>query len=221
MEDYAISEPFDAKLSLLVDASTPILQVGVLGKNYWKSFYTSEKQALEGLFFSAKKTLEEVEQTLSSVDAIFFCEGPGSTLGLRISCAFIRTLQWANHPTPRVYMYNALDLGKVMCGTEASIQAPFRKGYRFVRTGKNAVGKKEILRTEDALSSFPESMHLPDPRSSVDDLPETQKIPYSLKNQVRGLDDLLPVSKLCELATPYAPRPAEFQKWRPVPKSIL
>ena len=219
MEDNAISEKFDAKLSLLVDASTSILQVGVLGKNHWKSFNTSEKQALEGLFFATKQTLKDVEQSLSSVDTIFFCEGPGSTLGLRISCAFIRTVQWANYPTPRVYKYNALDLGKVICGTEASIQAPFRKGFRFVRTGKNAVGKKEILSSEDALSRFPESMHLPDPRSLVENTSKIQKIPYSLKDQVRGLDDLLPISKLCELVTPYAPRPAEFKKWQPNPNS--
>ena len=215
MEDYVISEQFDAKLSLLVDASTPLLQVGILGKNSWKSFHTSKKQALEGLFFAVMQTLEKVDQSLSSVDAIFFCEGPGSTLGLRISCAFVRTLQWANHPTPRFYKYNALDLGKVICGTEASIQAPFRKGFRFVRTGENPIGKKEILSTEDALSRFPESMHLPDPRSLVGDLPETRKIHYSLNEQIRGLEDLLPISKLCEHATPYTPRPAKFKKWQP------
>ena len=84
LENQVTPEAFDAKVPLLIDASTPLLQVGVIEKEGWKSMETSEKQVMEGLFVASQKAMAKANLSLSSVDAIFFCEGPGSTLGLRI-----------------------------------------------------------------------------------------------------------------------------------------
>lgn len=207
-------DPFPYLSPLVVDASSPLLQVGIPNKEGWHHVAVSEKQALEGLFAAAEEALKKHTQPPSEIDAIFFCEGPGSTLGLRIACAFTRTMQWNNRPTPQLYKYNALDMAYVMSGQKVSIQAPFRRGYRFVRQGEQSIGQKEIFTEEEALKKFPESMHLPDPRKLNSSIPEKQIITYNLASNCRGLIDLLRVSQPCEIATPYSPRPAEFKKWK-------
>ena len=155
LENQVTPETFDAKVPLLIDASTPLLQVGVIEKEGWKSIETSEKQVMEGLFVASQKAMAKANLSLSSVDAIFFCEGPNSTLGLRIVCAFIRTIQWANHPTPLLMKYNALDLGQTICKSKTSIQAPFRRGFRLVRTGGQGIGERKYLALKMRPSSFP------------------------------------------------------------------
>ena len=198
----------------MVDASSPLLQVGIPDQNGWKSMGVSDKQALEGLFAAAEVACNRISLDSSKIDAIFFCVGPGSTLGLRIACAFVKTIQWANPPGLRLYKYNALDLAHIICGRQASIQAPFRRGFRFVRQGEEAKGKKEIFPDEEALARFPESMHLPDPRKLNPSIPEDRIISYNLETKTQGLQDLLQVSEPCDIATPYSPRPAEFKKWK-------
>ena len=215
LENQVTPETFDAKVPLLIDASTPLLQVGVIEKEGWKSIETSEKQVMEGLFVASQKAMAKANLSLSSVDAIFFCEGPGSTLGLRIVCAFIRTIQWANHPTPLLMKYNALDLGQTICKSKTSIQAPFRRGFRLVRTGGQGIGEKKVFSTEDATQQFPESIHFPDPRNPSEEFPKEKIISYDLKEKIKGWIDLLSISEICDTATPYNPLPAEFKKWQP------
>ena len=200
---------------MVVDASTPLLQVGVADRETWKSMATSEKQVLEGLFAAVEKSMEKAGESLSKIGTIFYFEGPGSTLGLRIAATFVRTLQWANKPEPKLYVYNALDMAKVIEPAALSIQAPFRRGFRFVRTGEEAIGKKDILSIEEAREKHPESMHFPDPRNPGEEIKESSKINYQLEKQVRGLSELIPISKIEKIATPYAPRPTEFKKWQP------
>ncbi len=214
LETPPVIVPTSFSFPLVVDASSPLIQVGIPDHNGWKSMGVSKKQALEGLFASAEDAFRQLALKSSKIDAIFFCEGPGSTLGLRIACAFVKTIQWANHPDLRLYKYNALDMAHLICGMQASIQAPFRRGFRFVRQGEQAKGRKQILPEEEALAKFPASMHLPDPRKLNPSIPEDRTISYNLETQTQGLQDLLQVSEPCDIAAPYSPRPAEFKKWK-------
>ena len=69
LENQVTPEAFDAKVSLLIDASTPLLQVGVIEKEGWKSMETSEKQVMEGLFVASQKAMAKANLSLSSVIA--------------------------------------------------------------------------------------------------------------------------------------------------------
>ena len=200
-------------LPFVVDASGSKIQVGIPGKTSWKSLSISSEQALEGLFKTAEKTLHESNKTLLEVDAVFFCEGPGSTLGLRIAAAFVRTIAWASKASPSIFKYNALDLAAKMNESKIStIQAPFRRGFRFLRTGPEEIGKKEILPEEEALSIQEGCIHLPDFRNPNYPPPPAKIISYDLSH-VQGLTDLIPLATRSENAIPYSPRPAEFTKW--------
>ena len=118
------------------------------------------------------------------MDAVFFCAGPGSTLGLRLTLAFIKTVQWEKKTGLSLFSYNALDLAARMSPQKpAFIQAPFRMGWRFVRSKEedSFIGKKQILNTDDALKNYPDSLHLPDPRKKTLEIDPNKILKYEIK----------------------------------------
>ena len=124
---------------------------------------TSEKQVME-LFVASQKAMAKANLSLSSVDAIFFCEGlPDSWPSNRLRIYSYHSM--GQPPTPLIMKYNALDLGQTICKSKTSIQAPFRRGFRLVRTGGQGIGEKKVFSTEDANQQFPDSIHFPDPRN--------------------------------------------------------
>ena len=206
------------QISLLVDASTNPIQIGIPNSNGWETLVRCEDQALEGLFSATEKVLEQSKIMISQVDQIFYCEGPGSTLGLRLAAAFIRTLQWS-HPKQglKVFSFNALDLAAKLAPIEnAVIQAPFRIGFRFVRIPDEGsfVSEKKILPEEEALADYQDSYHLPDVRKRSKEVNPKKTLVYDLSN-IRGLYDLGSVSKPCSVIVPYNPRAPQFKKWSP------
>ena len=98
---------------------------------------------------------------LDQVTTLYYCEGPGSTLGLRLAATFVKTLLWNGKGKVRLFQYNALDLAALIPDSEpSSLQAPFRRGRRFVRTPEasgSLIGDKKIIDEENALSEYPDS----------------------------------------------------------------
>ena len=90
---------------------------------------------------------------------VYFCEGPGSTLGLRLAAAFVRTLKWSQKSSGfKVFAYNALDLASILAPQKnAIIQAPFRVGFRFVRIPhiEPIKSEKKIIPEDEALAEYP------------------------------------------------------------------
>ena len=82
---------------LAVDASSRVIQVGIPENEGWLHVASVELPALEGLFRATSDILNKVNRQLKEVDGLFFCQGPGSTLGLRISAAFVKTVLWERY----------------------------------------------------------------------------------------------------------------------------
>ena len=142
---------------LAVDASSTRIQVGIPGDVDWVHLETVELPAMEGLFQTLSRLMEKTGVNLRQVDELFFCEGPGSTLGLRIAAAFAKSLLWDGRGNVSLYSYNALDLASLM--TEQPplhLQAPFRKGWRFVRTRSenSAIGKRTFTKARKPFLFF-------------------------------------------------------------------
>ena len=215
-----MSKAFDSErfsTPLVVDASSNSIQVGIPKTDGWRHVETIELPALEGLFLATSCILNKVNRKLKEVDGLFFCPGPGSTLGLRISAAFVKTVLWESKDEIPLYSYNALDLASRMLESPpVHLQAPFRKGWRFVRTqnGNEAIGGKDIHESERALSLFPESHHLPDPRGNDDSIDSSKLITYDL-TEAKGLQDLKLVAQPVESPKVYSPTPPSFKKWEP------
>ena len=205
------------QLPLVVDVSSSPLQVGIPQTNGWLRIETDPEQAMEGLFRATQKLFQDQPDDLNAIDAVYYCCGPGSTLSLRLAAAFVKTLLWEAKGRISLFQYNALDLAACMTKESInSIQAPFRMGKRFVRTGKvRAIGQKNVLLEEDALEKYPQSLHLLGPRAIAIEIPEAQILKYDL-NSVNGLTDLNLVSETAEQPAPYSPEPMTFKKWEGV-----
>ena len=205
------------QLPLVVDVSSSPLQVGIPQPNGWLRVETDPEQAMEGLFRATQNLFQDQPDDLNAIDAVYYCCGPGSTLSLRLAAAFVKTLLWEAKGRISLFQYNALDLAACMTKESInSIQAPFRMGKRFVRTGKvRAIGQKNVLLEEDALEKYPQSLHLLGPRAIAIEIPEAQILKYDL-NSVNGLTDLNLVSETAEQPAPYSPEPMTFKKWEGV-----
>ncbi|MDA7792087.1 hypothetical protein N8988_08525 [Opitutales bacterium] len=205
------------QLPLVVDVSSSPLQVGIPQPNGWLRIETDPEQAMEGLFRATQKLFQDQPDDLNAIDAVYYCCGPGSTLSLRLAAAFVKTLLWEAKGRISLFQYNALDLAACMTKESInSIQAPFRMGKRFVRTGKvRAIGQKNVLLEEDALEKYPQSLHLLGPRAIAIEISEAQILKYDL-NSVNGLTDLNLVSETAEQPAPYSPEPMTFKKWEGV-----
>ena len=205
-------------ISLVVDASTNPVQVGIPEKRGWLCLAQVEEQALEGLFLATENILRDSKKEISKVNSVYYCEGPGSTLGLRLAAAFVKTLRWCHaHASFEVFAYNALDLASLLVSSKKSvIQAPFRVGFRFVRIPNSnpLEAEKKIIPQDEAFSEYPNSFHLPDIRKRATPIIPEQTISYDL-SKIKGLSDLNLVSKPCSEITPYNPRAPQFKKWTP------
>ncbi len=205
-------------LSLVVDASHSPVHLGIPSADGWIDLQSYDGQAMEGIFSIVHQLFDGTNRKLNQVRTIYFCEGPGSTLGLRLAAAFVKTLLWESDGKTRLFQYNALDLAVRMADrAPASLQAPFRVGRRFVRlpgTDNGNVGEKIILDEEDALQRFPDSLHIPNPRRAKFTPPGKSLLPYDL-TRICGLSDIEPISASKEQPVPYSPEPAVFKKWEP------
>lgn len=204
----------ESKLPLVVDASSTPLYLGIPNKNGWEKLISEQGQAMDGLFRALNKLFEDRADSLNLVDRIYFCCGPGSTLGLRLAAAFVKTMLWEAKGRISLYQYNALDLASSFEEASGShIQAPFRMGKRFLRTGTpRSIGKKQILAERVALSEYPNCLHLLGPRQLSVTISEEKILKYNLE-KIKGIEDLCLISEPANEPVPYSPEPATFKKW--------
>ena len=185
---------------LVVDASTNHVHVGIPENEGWQCLARVEEQALEGLFLATEKILQDSKKQISRVSSVYYCEGPGSTLGLRLAAAFVRTIKWSHtHADFEVFTYNSLDLASLLVSPKNSvIQAPFRVGFRFVRKPNSnpLEAEKKIVPQDEAFAEYPDSFHLPDIRKRATQVLPEQTINYDL-SKINGLADLNLISKPC------------------------
>lgn len=204
------------RLPLLVDASSQV-QVGIPDSKGWLSLVREEKPALESLFVAIPRSLGEIDASISAIDAILFCEGPGSTLGLRVAATAVKTILRENEPSPTLFTYNALDLAAIMSNDfSRPILAPFRKGKRLLRipVSGSAIGSIEVLEEPISESLSKEALHLPSLRS-WETLPEhLDALDYDI-SRIAGLAVIAPILQPAEMPEVFTPLPAEFRKWKP------
>ena len=141
-EDKLVNE---LSYPLVLDVSSPTVQTGIALSGGWDKLTSSQNQPMDGLF----QCIEQLNIDLNKIDSLFFCACPGSTLGLRLALAFVKTVQWKIGSKLKLFSYNALDLAcKMTDAPPLFVQAPFRMGWRLVRSSadKQAIGKKRFLK---------------------------------------------------------------------------
>lgn len=204
----------DKKLPLVVDASSTPLHLGIPHSDGWENIIQDPGQAMDGLFRAVEWLFKDRTDSLNDVDEIYYCCGPGSTLGLRLAAAFVKTMIWESEGRISLFQYNALDMASALPGFSAKfLQAPFRMGRRFVRSGSpTTLGRKEILEEDEAIGQYPDSQHLLGQRQIAVKLPDHKILKYDLE-KINGLKILSKISEPAENPVPYSPEPPTFKKW--------
>jgi len=204
----------DFSLPLVIDASSTTIQMGIPEQNDWLILEESNSLAMQGIFETCHQIFKNIDRNLREVDALLYCAGPGSTLGLRIAATFCRTILWNSNAQVKLFDYNALDLAALIVNQpERTIQAPFRAKRRLVRLPTDSpFGKIEIIEAEDTATAYPDSLHLPDNRPFKQEIPQDRLIDYKLTN-IAGLSDLQKICTAKETATPFSAEQVEFKKW--------
>lgn len=105
--------PPTPSINLLIDASTPALQIGVYetGASKWLAFEQTEDEPLTALAPLAQLCLRTSKHTLPQLDKLIYCEGPGSLLGIRLCAITLRiwkALPDCRHLTTHSYRNLAL-----------------------------------------------------------------------------------------------------------------
>jgi tRNA threonylcarbamoyladenosine biosynthesis protein TsaB len=98
-----------SEISLVVDASNPAIFTGILdASGKWLAQSTNEGMALEVIFPAIEKNLHASEIELAAIDRYLYCEGPGSTLGLRLVAMALETWRRLTPKQPSLHSYNSL-----------------------------------------------------------------------------------------------------------------
>lgn len=195
---------------LLLDASCPRVQVGIPAVSSWLSFQSSREQALTSLFTGFRRCIDEVGRQAREIDAILFCEGPGSTLGLRIAITLVKTLGGQITPKPPLFAYNALEVASMLASLpNAPIIADYRQGQWYLR---ETSGDIRVIDEAEAIEVAPSSQPLRQ-RKSWKQLPETgPEVDYDL-SRLAGLNAMSPFLRPVDAPNLFDPRPATFRKW--------
>ena len=202
---------------LVVDASTNYVHVGIPDAEGWQCLARVEEQALEGLFLATEKS-SKIPKKISQVNSVYYCEGPGSTLGLRLAAAFVKSIKWNHaHADFDVFIYNALDLASLLVSPKKYRHPSTLSGWISfcADTPPNPLeAEKKIVPQDEAFAEYPDSFHLPDIRKRATPVLPEQTINYDL-SKINGLSDLDLISKPYSSILPYNPKAPEFKKWTP------
>lgn len=207
---------------LLTDCSTPGLRAGILGPNGWLAYKHSEGETGSMLFLVVKQLLESTSLSLKDLQSFAYCDGPGSTLGIRINSMALRT--WnslVDNPRP-IYAYRSLVAAGIMIRSEMDEKGDFtvlsdlRKhswNALQVRAESNA-GDIQVVSQED-IGDWPCPRYFIQQRIHSPGLPpESKAIRYDLEAIGPQASFL---SNLSEVETPevFQTTTTEFKKWSP------
>lgn len=145
---------------LFLDASSFLVQVGILSNKKWLGYFKSEEPALQSIFQGIEVCLQMSGLSFSDITGFAYCEGPGSLLGIRLVAMAIRG--WKEQAvftdTP-IYAYNSFNLSlalikKIHNPKEPyAVVAPSRKGYWNVLRSDQDSKLKEV--SENDLELLP------------------------------------------------------------------
>jgi tRNA threonylcarbamoyladenosine biosynthesis protein TsaB len=220
MQSEMPKKPF--QFSLVIDASNPACFTGILDQdNNWLAHKSIEGPALETIFAEVQSVLSEATLSLQAIDRYIYCEGPGSTLGLRLAAMAIKTWHALHHESPPCFTYNSLQLAAHCLRLdepklhEAILIADWKKDtWNSVILKKGAVSTcKPILQTDLHEMEEPR-YHLPQRKGWQAPPSNAATLNYSPER----LDDLIDSHELLrhvDSPLPFASAPANYQKWVP------
>ncbi|MEM7672396.1 MAG: hypothetical protein AAF212_03555 [Verrucomicrobiota bacterium] len=210
--------PTDSAPWLVLDASHPTVEIGIIGANGWLAHECAGAPALSSLFDLTKKCFQTANLSLDKITSYVQCMGPGSILGIRLTAMAIKT--WRGiYPNTSCLTYTSLDLARRSISLRNSEEA-FRIVTDWKRNAWHLIESDDrtitSIDTETLSSSTGQKTFYLTQRKSWESPPlEVTEIQYSIKALPRILSvqsDVLTQSTEPGLFQHHEP---VYQKWGP------
>ncbi len=148
---------------LFLDASSFLVQAGILSGNKWLGYFRSEEPALQSIFQGIEVCLQMAGLSFSNITGFAYCEGPGSLLGIRLVSMAIRG--WKAQKDFKdlpVYAYNSFELSSALIkkvhnppGLYAVVSQSRRGFWNILKSSENGKDEKVAEVGESDLKLFP------------------------------------------------------------------
>lgn len=204
---------------LLVDAAGPLVQTGLWHSGEWLRWIGSREEAGRSLFAGVETILSEEKISLADLSGFFFCEGPGSMLGIRIAAMAIRSWQTVVATPLPVFTYQShAFLAHVLLARP--IAPPFHvisdaRRNRWNATSVAADGSIAPLRRleEEAVAELAGPVYrMEEVIRNEAPVPVAEVIPYSLEQEAARFLEAGLLRRQNE-ANPLTLESPEYQKW--------
>ncbi|MBT5379050.1 MAG: hypothetical protein HOK49_08795 [Opitutae bacterium] len=217
------SQDTEGVTSLWLDTSARETSVALIHDDQILTHIISETNALDSLFNGLKTCLRSEGLAFEDVDDIHYCEGPGSSLGLRISAMALKTWKTLRPKIP-LYACRSLPLHAILLAEDVetpdsfSLVGQWKKGNWFhLKHKKNFVvtaGEMNTLTDEEVLELKGPVYHIKQRKFSTH--PPTHFLPVS--TNLNGLPKALATPGLFrEVDQPelFNLGKPTFKKWTP------
>jgi tRNA A37 threonylcarbamoyladenosine modification protein TsaB len=188
---------------LVLDAAGPELYAGIAADGRWLHLAKRREGALEALPAAVQDCLAKTSVRLEDLKGCLYARGPGSTMGLRLACMFIRTLTALPHlGSWKTAGYNTLLVAALhytqKAGTsKGSYLAPWKRKQLHLlelMSHEPATWKHGEVAPEDAPSQAPlillGNRTAPEALQGADSLPyPINKVPHCLWTFPEILED--------------------------------
>ncbi len=217
-----MDNPLLAGRWLLIDAAGPNSVAGLIEQDRWIAMEQADEGFLESLEPAIESLLSKSGTQLPDLSGIVYASGPGSTLGLRLSALFCRTLLGLPELTHwSCWQYQNLELAIMDLRNEDrrttdSMAAPWRKDrchYVSVQaTGPMQFAHKGIHPDEVAKNRIPGVVLGRKPPSASTDL---DWLPYPIEKIPSLLSKYPELLTSVTSPTPYIAETPDFVRWNP------
>ncbi|MCZ6671865.1 MAG: hypothetical protein O7C75_02895 [Verrucomicrobia bacterium] len=206
----------------MTDCSTLGVRVGVLGDGGWLAYRNHSGEVALALFEAVKEVLSQASLSLGQLAGFIFCEGPGSTLGIRINAMALRT--WnslGNKPRP-VFAYKSLEAAAILVRLSEANDSAFtlfsdlRKNAWNACSG-NSDGSTSTIEVvpKESLGNWKERRYFIQQRLySPGAPPESEPLNYDLE-PLGASDDFINLFQPVEQPAVYQTTTTQFKKWVP------
>ncbi|MGF1484852.1 MAG: hypothetical protein ACFBZ8_10870 [Opitutales bacterium] len=212
--------PADHAPALLLEASGPVVQVGLGGADGWLGYARSEAPALESLTPLIAAVLKQAGLKLDDIGCFVYDEGPGTLLGLRLAAMTFRTWKaLPMHRTTPVFAFRSVEAAAASLlakGTKPPFGLVTEAGLgKWVLSEKRGEGSPGALEVVDAerLAAYPHPLYHLAQRKQWKPLPCAATV-FNL--DLEALPVLLSVSQLShsvDQPIPLRPVVQDYVKW--------
>ena len=205
---------------LVTDASSAGAHAGILGRDGWLAYRTELGETSRTLFDAVQHLLQETGLQMRDFHGFVFCQGPGSTLGIRINCMAIRTWISLDAGEPPVYAYKSLEaMAKIQSDLRAdpfAIFSDLRKNYwNGIRVDSPGQFSPIQVVGLDDLENWPENrFHIQQRLYSPGGPPGSQLLNYDIE-PLKNPKYFSGLIQRVEKPTVFQTTATKFKKWVP------